>query len=120
MVVSQDHLKQEIKNLLDQASDNKPVEARELARVVGKLVACDRALGPVIRIMNRSVQRVLDTEVLERGWETSIVLPNNALSDWQSVLENLDEQNGQPIFTSKSGVPLNSYAQGILNTLLAH
>ena len=97
------HLKECIQDLVSKDQ----VSARFLARVIAKLTASERALGPIVRIMLRSGHVLLDSAVRKNGWDTLLKVTEAVESDFKFIIENLDSENGQPIVNYKTGVTLN-------------
>ena len=107
-----DHLKKELNSILSRALESSSIPARELAKVIGKVVSCLRALGPIIKIFLRSSQYALDKQVLLEGWDSEVELHHTIAGDIKFILDNIDEENGQPIFTSKMGSAPNCLVTG--------
>ena len=106
-----DHLKAEIESLLGKFEMNS-VQTRTLAKVVGKVVSSLRALGPAVRLLIRSSQQAIDSEVCKSGWDTVVTANVRMKEDLTELLSIIDEENGQPILTSKTGIPLNDLVPG--------
>jgi hypothetical protein len=100
------HLEEIIDEVIE--GDLHSVEARTLARVIGKINSCERAIGPLVRVMLRSTQMSLNHEVIPKGWDTRIVITKRIKEDLKFIRDNLKEDNGQPIVNHKTGVLLNS------------
>ena len=100
-----DHLKEIIAEIVHSIEDT--IKAKELARVIGKIIASEKALGPIVRIMLRSTMVSLDYAVLSRGWDTYVNLNDTIKTDLQFISDNMDEDNGQPIVNYKTGISLN-------------
>ena len=86
---------------------------RQFAKIVGKLISVQRAVGPVIRIMLRSSHQFLAVQVQEYGdiaWDMSFKVPTEVIEDLQFIKENLDQYNGQSIVNNSTGFCLNSVA----------
>ena len=84
---------------------------RQFAKIVGKLISVQRAIGPVIRI--RSSHQFLAIKVQEQGdnaWDMSFKVPTEVFEDLQFIKENLEEYNTQPIVNNSTGFCLNSVA----------
>ena len=74
-----EHLKEVIDEIVQ--SNEKIVTARQLARVIGKIIASEKALGPIVRIMLRSTMVSLDYAVISRGWDTYVSLTETIKTD---------------------------------------
>ena len=106
-----DHLKAEIESLLGEFEMNS-LQTRTLAKVVGKVVSSLRALGPAVRLLIRSSQQAIDSEVCKSGWDTVVTANVRMKEDLTELLSIIDEENGQLILTSKTGIPLNDLVPG--------
>ena len=53
---------------------SKPILARDLASTLGKIVATEPALGPVVIMAARAAYIDLDTAVQQRGWGTHLIM----------------------------------------------
>ena len=51
-----------------------PILARDLASTLGKIVATEPALGPVVIMAARAAYIDLDTAVQQRGWGTHLIM----------------------------------------------
>jgi hypothetical protein len=76
-----------------------PIGAKELAKVVGKIVSLRRSHGSVVQIMSRSTQHELGIHTLWQGWDGSLWLSAAAVSELSFLQEILQECNGQYIFS---------------------
>jgi hypothetical protein len=61
----------DITSLVEPSREKRPVSARHVARVVGKIVSLQRSHGSIVHVMSRSVQHELGMHTLMFGWETS-------------------------------------------------
>ena len=92
---------QALYNQLLKTNGAKPMPARALASVIGKIVALSPALGPVTRLMTCSMYVVLNSR---RSWCQLVVLLPEAKDEllfWQRQIEVF---NGQSIWPSPSAV----------------
>lgn len=77
------------------------VSARQLASVVGRIISMGLAVGPVSRLMTRSLYSVLES----RGaWWELLSLPEEARKELEFWSRNLVEYKAQPIWHSPSAV----------------
>ena len=106
--LKKDHLKEELKKIIDKGQSKEEISCREIAKIVGKLVSSVRALGNEVKILLRKTQFALDEAVLSHGWDSSLSLTEESLQDLAEIVQNLDQLNGHPIITSKTGITLNS------------
>ena len=56
---------QRVESLMQQAKDSRSIQATALARITGKIISMALALGPVTRLMTRSLYMVLNAK---RSW----------------------------------------------------
>ena len=100
-----------IKKLLGEVVEAPNCKLKELAAIVGKLMAAVKAFGPVIPVMLRSsfyfISVIVDA-VGDGAYETSVVLSKRIRGDLKFIRDNLDQYNGFPIFPHKIGLCLNS------------
>ena len=92
-----------IHSQLEEAMAARVLPARFLASITGKLISMSIALGPVTRLMTRSLHALINTR---QSWcQTLVVSPeaNAELQFWASQLENF---NGQNIWHSPSAIRL--------------
>ena len=100
-----EHLKEIIVEIVESIEDK--IYARHLARVIGKIIASEKALGPLVRIMLRSTQVSLDYAEVTRGWETELNLTKTIKEDLKFIYDNIEVDNGQRIVNYKTGISLN-------------
>ena len=98
--------------ILRQGRNQEAVKLKQLAKVVGKISSSIRALGQCIQIILRSIQQCMDEQVSKTGWDSSFFPPADLFINFESILESMDESNGQPILTSKTGISLNTLVPG--------
>ena len=72
-------------------------KAKEIALTIGKLVALEPALGPVVQLLSRSLQYVLAEAVEEGGWKSSLPVPWEAVEPLQVLAQELENFNGHSI-----------------------
>ena len=70
------------------------MSARHLAKVVGKIQSCWRALGPVVRIMTRSCYRFICQSVDSYAWDYFQPLSAKARSELVFWRDNITSPNG--------------------------
>ena len=58
-----ENLQKGISTVLQKYSFKESISVRDLAKLTGKLVACNRAFGPVIKILLRSIHQAIDEQV---------------------------------------------------------
>ena len=77
---------------------------RVLAKLLGKLQFCERALGPVVRLLSRSSYYLI---AKASSWNSFITLSESAKTELLFLFENLESLNGFPIRASKSAIKLD-------------
>lgn len=88
------------KELIEYASSGRPVQARDWAGVIGKMVACRRSHGQAMAIGLRYSQNLLGRAVMHRGpdfdpdWDTSVHLNGQAIREMAYVTHRLETSNG--------------------------
>ena len=90
-----------LRELVSSAVTKVVLPARHIARVVGKTISLSIAVGPVSRLMTRSLYAVLNNRDF---WSDFLSLTPDALSElsfWQS---NLEEYNCQPLWREPGAV----------------
>ena len=101
-----------VQHLKDQISGvSSTMVLREVARIVGKLISVERAVGPFIRIMLRSAQQFLATRVEDEGddaWDMEFQVPSDVIGDLEFIKEHFEDYNTQPILNNSTGFCLNS------------
>jgi hypothetical protein len=92
-------LSADINSLLELSEANRPVSARHIARVTGKIVSMQRSHGNIVHVMSRAVQHELGLHTLWHGWDTGFKLSKAAVSELRFMLDILYQSNGQYIFS---------------------
>lgn len=77
------------------------VSARQLASVVGKIISLGLAVGPISRLMTRSLYAVLESRV---AWCGLLSLSDEARKELEFWSTNILEYKAQPIWHSPSAV----------------
>ena len=90
-----------LKSQLGQVQDASTLKARDLASIIGKLISMSLAIGPVARLMTRSLYTVLNSR---HFWCQSLHLTPEARQEILFWLTNLDKVNGQGIWHSPSAI----------------
>ena len=70
---------------------------REVARVVGKLVALRASHGPVLQVATRNLQCKMGVEATANGWDGLVELGDREESELSWIKENLQAFNGRGI-----------------------
>jgi hypothetical protein len=85
-----------------------PIAARELAKTLGKIVATEPALGPVVIMAARASYAVLEKAVEERGWGTRLVMNKEALDGLKFFAENCSDFDNSPIRSTATNISVLS------------
>ena len=90
------------------AYEDRPIPAKELARTLGKIVATEPALGPVVVMTARAAYQVLDEAVRKRGWGTSVIMNKETLDGLSFYLNNCSRFDNTPIRSSATEISILS------------
>ena len=90
-----------LKTQLQYVSQGKAVMARMLASVIGKIISMSLALGPVARLMTRSMYAVLNTRMF---WCQLLEISQEARYELRFWLSQIDSLNGSGVWQSPSAV----------------
>ena len=91
--------------LLEKRITNEKIEKRDLARLLGSVIAGHKALGPVARILLRSSHVMLATETENfLNMKGKLELPFQIKQELMMLRDIIKELNGQQIITSRTGV----------------
>ena len=81
--------------------ENQSIPARVLASVIGKIIAMSLALGPVTRLMTRSLYAVLNSRL---SWWQQLTLSKEAMEELVFWKNHMHKLNGQNLWPSPSAV----------------
>ena len=84
------------------------LEAKAAASVVGKIIALEPALGPVIQLLTRMLQMDLADAVDRAGWSEKFEISIQAKEAISLLLESMDFFNGSPIKFTANAIPLRA------------
>ena len=87
-------IRQCLNDILDQAAG---VKAKCLAKGIGKLVAVEQALGPVVQLLSRMAQHELATATEDIGWNCKLRLAEETVDSLRTMERELENFNGFPI-----------------------
>ena len=87
--------------LMQQVKDSRSIQATALARITGKIILMALALGPVTRLMTRSLYTVLNAR---RSWCQHLLLTADAIEELSFWLEHIYKFIGQNIWPKASAV----------------
>ena len=88
-------------DLLGKTAHATHVSARQLASIVGKIISMGLAVGPVSRLMTRSLYALLESRI---AWCGLLALPEEARKELEFWSTNLADYKAQPIWHSPSAV----------------
>ena len=88
-------------------------QARQLAKLLGKLVSLLPALGPVVMVLCRLAQIELSVFTDNNSWSASMTLTESAASAILLLVDSLSEFNGAPIRNEATAIPLSSFLDGL-------
>ena len=100
------HLKEQLQSVLE---TSRKCKLKLLASAAGKLMAAQRALGPVIPVCLRSTFLLCAESAVDGivNYEAEIKVNEKVIKDLSFLLTNLQSLNGYPIFPSQVGYCLN-------------
>ena len=90
-----------LKSQLVQVQDSPTLKARDLASIIRKLISMSLAVGPIARLMTRSLYAVLSSR---HFWCQSLSITQEARQEVLFWLDNLDSVNGQGLWHSPSAI----------------
>ena len=96
----QDKVQSLLAHIKDIMSQDSPT-ARSIASVTGKIISMSLAIGPVSRLMTRSLYALLNSR---QSWCGKLPLSQEAKSELQFWLEGLETWNGQGIWHSPAAI----------------
>jgi hypothetical protein len=82
-----------------QSAAGRFLRVKDLASLVGKVVATEPALGSLIPIMTRRVYSEIDEAVNKAGWGSKIRISEEVSEDFKEIIQRLNEFDGTPIRT---------------------
>lgn len=88
---------------LQQAISKSCLPARNLASIIGKIIAISLALGAIARLMTRGLYAALNCM---ESWSHIIPITPEALTELQFWLYSIHKYNGQNIWLSPAAVRL--------------
>ena len=84
------------------------VEAKALASVIGKMIALEAALGPVVQLLSRAAQIDLAEAVDQFGWKACIVLSAQARDSLDTFIQDMHFFNCSSIQSPANATPLRA------------
>ena len=85
--------------------------AKRLAKVLGKAITLETALGPVVQLLTRSAQSELAATVKAAHWGVTVWLSEDARQIFQLLSASLSSFNGHTIKTEATPIPLHVFLE---------
>ena len=99
-----------VADLLNLAIAGRPVPVRQVAAVLGRLVAIRRSHGFLVSILSRSLQHQLGVHVFHHGWVGFIRVSHLSLRELTLLLVHAPSFNGRPIPTAAAASHLYDFS----------
>ena len=93
-----------IRELISEILSSKLVHIKVLAKLLGKLQFCEKAIGPTVRLLSRSSYYLISKA---SSWNSLLKLSDAARTELIYLFDNLDSMNGFALRASKSLTKLN-------------
>ena len=93
-------ISESIVKVLAVAAAGETVEARELAGLLGRLIAIRRSHGSIVQVLSRSMQHQLGSVVLTEGWDANLLLSPSSVGELSLLHACLPQFNGHFIPTA--------------------
>ena len=100
---------QDITDLVRLTLGSAPYTARQLAKILGKLIALTPALGPIAMVLCRLAQSELAAFTDSHSWSSSLTLSSSASDALLLLVDSFPDFNGAPIRNESTAVPLTRY-----------
>ena len=84
------------------------VTAKELASVVGKMVAMEPAFGPVVQLLTRTAQQELTAAVVNKGWKSRLLISEQTRKCLSTFACHMGHMNGTLIPCLHNAIALES------------
>ena len=84
------------------------MSAKELASVVGKMVALDPAFGPIVQLLTRTAQQELSAAVAQGGWRTRVFISDQTRKCLNKFASSMHILNGALIPCLYNAVPIEA------------
>ena len=84
------------------------VSAKELASVIGKIVALDPAFGSVVQLLTRTAQQELSATVADGGWRRRVRISDQTRKCLAKFASSMQELNGALIPCLHNVIPLET------------
>ena len=102
----------DISQLTRQTLSGHSYTARQLAKVIGKLIALQPAMGPIVMVLCRQAQSELAAFTDHHNWSSSLTLSAEASEAILLLIDSFDIFNGAPIRNESTATPLSRYIPG--------
>ena len=102
----EEQLRQEVASLI--ARNGKKIKAKELAKILGKMVSSTPALGEISLIFARPAYAVLEKRVDTFGWSCWVRISPDIATSLTAFLNNIAAFNGNPISHTDKAISLLS------------
>ena len=99
-----------VADLLNLAIAGRSVPVRQVAAVLGRLVAIRRSHGFLVSILSRSLQHQLGVHVFHHGWVGFICVSHSSLRELTLLLVHAPSFNGRPIPTAAAASHLYDFS----------
>lgn len=86
----------------------KPIRAKELVGTLGKMVAAEPALGPIVLMAARAAYSDLDDAVQKRSWNSSLSMSQGSLNGLKFFVNNLFDFDNCPIRSAATEISVLS------------
>jgi hypothetical protein len=84
------------------------IAARHLAKVIGKMISCEPAVGPFSLIAAKRAYSILEETVQGQGWKANLKVTDEIVEDLQLFVAELQAFDGYPIRTAATAVSVVS------------
>jgi hypothetical protein len=84
------------------------VATKHLAKVLGKMISCEPALGPFTFIMAKRAYVTLEEAVAKQGWRANLKVTEEIAEDLQLFIKQLEKYEGYPIRTAGTAISVIS------------
>jgi len=87
---------------------SKPILAKQLAGTLGKIVATEPALGPIVIMVARASYAVLEETTRRKGWNTTVVMSQEAQDSLKFFADNCSKFDNSPIRSAATEISVLS------------
>jgi len=101
-----------VANLVAQTATRPSCSAKDLAKVLGKMVSCIPSHGPYARVCTRSGYIDLQQAVDAGGWKTIVHLSDSTRGEFELFLKTMRVHNGYPMVNHLNDVRVDSIFSG--------